>query len=391
MDIKRYLEALPVMAALLLTGACSNEENAVVEEPQHAQARTIPFTATVTTGPQTRATIDGSNEYAFQKKDKLYIWGDKLYGELTLQGDGGSNYGTFKGTITLEEGCGDPKETNPELFAVIKSENDEILGTLSEFKNRNYLPNYALADTYASTFAEAVEKFSFFKTPFPGTYNDPSFSFYDSQNSAFVSFDITLEDGSTPAGADITAKISNNGSVEREATVTTVAEGGKVKAKFIAATRDGTTLNNANVTLGTGDIINFGGTKTLSGNTFYTVTKTYYGYRITASGTLSVTSPTPMSIPITKILPNQNIPMNTTLGDLLGDNANGITSFKAGGDETITFGAFDSSNPGATTVTISDTGTKVITIGGTVNYGGIDVTYQNSEITVSVIKYRVTP
>lgn len=309
MEIKKYLKAMPVVAALLLTVACSSEDSEIVEAPQPAQTRIVPFTATVSSGSQTRAMVDNNNNYMFQTTDKLWVWSEdgKVYGELSWKsGDEyGTTYsGTFSGNLTIAEG-GSLENGKTKLYAVIKSENDVILGDWDTFKGRNYLPNYNsnTAAIIATTKEEAVQKFSFFKTESIYYTGSSGFDFSGLQNSAFISFDITLTDGSA-AGEEISVSISNdNGNETRTGTVTTVEESGKVKAKFVAAFRGGyttenevntyyTTLNNATVTLGnptsnaTGCPINFGGTKDLEANKVYKVSKTYTGCQITASATI---------------------------------------------------------------------------------------------------------
>lgn len=276
MDIKRYLMVLPAVAVMLFA-ACTNDNNEIVEELQPAQPRIVPFEATVSTGNQTRATLDYFNSYVFETGDKLYVWGDKISGELTLEGTGGSNFGTFKGSLTMEAGCA----SNPTLYAVVKSTKDEILGTLAEFKARGYEPSYTA--TIASSDAEAIQKYSYLKAE--SDYETKSFDFGNKQNSALLSFEVTLEDG-TAAEAPVNVSIKNGGSVVRSGSVTTVNDGGVIKAKFTAGFptgASGTTLSSATIKLDDRTEIPFGGTKTLEADKIYQVIKTYTRYTITAS------------------------------------------------------------------------------------------------------------
>ena len=289
MDIKKYLKAMPVVAALLFTASCSNEDDEINEAPQPAQrVRIIHYEATVNNGNQTRATLIGDNKYVFETGDKLYVWGDNISGELTLtRGAGDNSDAVFSGDLTYTPGNSDPDtpKDNLGLKAVIVSPNDKIFGTLEEFKARNFEPSYTLSAStpYASSRAEAVQRFSYFKAS--SNYSEKSFEFCASQNSTFLSFDITLEDG-TAAGTTIPVIISNDGTEISKGSVTTVKEGEAIKAKFVAGILGYIRANNAIVTLDNRDAISFGGTEWLDVNKIYNVTRTYTRYKITASGTV---------------------------------------------------------------------------------------------------------
>lgn len=393
MDIKKYLKAMPVVAALLLAASCSNEDDEIIEAPQPAQrVRIIHYEATVSNDSQTRATLNGDGNYVFETGDKLYVWGNNISGELTLtSGVGGNSDATFSGDLTYTPGDGDPDtpEDDLALQAVIVSPSDKIFGTLAEFKARNFEPSYTLSAStpYASSRAEAVQRFSYFKSY--SNYGAKSFDFSNSQLSTFLSFDITLEDG-TAAGTTIPVTISNNGSEISKGSVTTVKEGEAIKAKFVAGILGSIQANNAKVTLDNRDAISFGGTNWLYFNNIYNVTRTYTKYMITASGNLNVTSPTSMVVPITKEKKNLDLPYNTTLGEILGDKIDALTAFsKESG--SITFGQFDASDWGSTTVSIAENGaTAVIKVSGqvTTEYMGTNAifTFENSEITLKVSK-----
>ena len=296
MNIKRYLKGLPVVAALLLTASCSNEENETVEAPQ-PEGRIIPFEATATSGSQTRAIVngeEGSYEYRFEDGDKLYVWGTDIYGELSMVD--GSNKGTsatFKGTLTYT-GEGEP-DNSLTLNAVIKGPNDQILGTLAEFKGRDYQPAYTTALATSTTCnAEAVQKFSYITAT--SNYQYKSFTFY--QQSTFITFNITLEDG-TPAGQELDVTFSSGSGddiITRVGGPATVNVGGAIKAKFTAAFPGGTTLDKATIKLDSRDPISFGGTETLWSNIFYQVNKSYGNYKMTASATIPAFLATLLSI-----------------------------------------------------------------------------------------------
>lgn len=280
MDMKKYMKALPAVAALLLTAACSNDDFETIDTPQPAKERIIHFAANVDNSTGTRATLNGSG-YTLQEGDKLYVWGTNISGELTMT----KYYGTsadFAGDLTY---TGD-KPGVIDLHAVVKGVNDQILGTLDEFKARGYVPSYT--NGIASDKTDAVEKCSFLTSTH---YNcdlsvaNPSCIFGPSQESAFISFDITLEDG-TAANEDITVTVNNGGSAVCSGNVKTVDEGGAIKAQFTAALPGGTKLSGATVKLGSRAQIDFGGSRTLDANKNYTVNKTYR-YKLAISGEYS--------------------------------------------------------------------------------------------------------
>lgn len=319
MEFLKYLKVLPAVAALLLTAACSNEFE-IVEEPQPEQGRIIPFTASVGSNVATRTMLDGSGCYVFETGDKLYVWGTDISGELALTSGAGTYGADFSGELTWK-GAGDPAD-DLVLNAVIVSPSNMIFGTLAQFTERGHVPDYKLVPGFASSLADAVQKFAHFQAT--STFAEKAFTF-TSQYTAYVIFSITLEDG-TAAESTIDVTISNDGNVERTGSVTTVDESGAVKANFITgfSSYDASwypspkvyPLNEAAVKLGDRDAIAFGGTTTLNGDLCYNVKRTYTRYSITASaaGKEKVTSGKPMGY-------------QTTLQDML--TAMGLSSYSS--------------------------------------------------------------
>lgn len=279
MNMKRYLKVLPAVAALLLTAACSSSEDIeTIEAPQPSKGRIIHFTAKVNNGDATRATL-AENYYNFESGDKLYVWGENISGELTMT-DYGTTSSQFAGNLTYT-GEGDPGQI--DLNAVVKGPSDQIIGTLTVFAGNDFKPTYT---GLATDKTDAVKKFSYLTTSGSCDFsldNNPTCYFdYLEQQSAFVSFDITLEDG-TAAGVDIPVTVKSGNGDTRTGSVTTVSESGAVKAKFTAAFAGGTTtLSGATIKLGDRAYIDFGGSRTLDANKNYTVTKTYR-YKMTIS------------------------------------------------------------------------------------------------------------
>lgn len=105
MKISRY--SVLLFALLALCCACSKEP---MESPDGAVTKTILYSATVSHGPQTRATLRGSEFaadcYVFEAGDKLYVEyraGEpevlKLYGVLDLISGAGTGTGRFEGEL----------------------------------------------------------------------------------------------------------------------------------------------------------------------------------------------------------------------------------------------------------------------------------------------------
>lgn len=302
MDIKKYMKIVPAVAVLLLTSAC-NQNLELVED---AQPRIIPYTVSAVSDIETRATLDSDNFYQFETGDKLYVWGEDISGELTLQTGIDEHEATFSGNLTWTGGGEFPSD-DWALNAVLVGPNDMLFGTPEDFfgvvYENDYKPDYTAG--LASSYAEAVENFSYLRTE--STYGAKSFNFYNSQRSAFVSFVITLEDG-TAGATFLDVSILNSGGVISSGSVMTSDEGGVVTASFIAPVLSATTLDGAKVVLSTGvgddridREISFGGTATLWGNTVYNVKKTYTRYSITASaaGNNHSTSGKPMGYEVT--------------------------------------------------------------------------------------------
>ena len=71
MKMKRFFEALPVVAALLLTASCSSEDNdMLVPQPETPAVKTMPFTVNVTTSTDFRSaanyiSLSGSKKATF--------------------------------------------------------------------------------------------------------------------------------------------------------------------------------------------------------------------------------------------------------------------------------------------------------------------------------------
>jgi hypothetical protein len=255
MKIKRFFEALPVVAALLLAPSCSNEDNdMLVPQPETPAVKTIPFTVTVSTNTDTRATLaDTYNGYVFAEGDALYVQdasGD-VYGMLTLDSGEGTGNATFSGELNY---TGSEPEATLALTAVLKGKDDVIVQVENDKVTDIVYPADAIqkpSDTEpivaVASLQEAIQKFSYFKGT--ATYGAPSFTL--EQQSAFLHFSISV------ANIDVYEKLYIDLSV-----VNNVSEdnpNGEVisywfleldedgKTEFYTALASGTKLENAEI------------------------------------------------------------------------------------------------------------------------------------------------
>lgn len=273
MKTKTIIRALSAMAALLLITACSDIDNTIIEQPDGKEYTTVPFSATVSNASETRAGLNGSKQYVFETGDKLYVEGTGVYGYLTLKAeDAGKRTGaTFEGNLNVS---GTPASTLA-LNAVLVSSTDALHTISGDKVTATTYPTTAIA----ATEAEAIEKYSDFTGS--ATYGTPSFTL--NQQSAFISFDVTLVDNTATSTA-VNVSISNDGGVVRTGSTTTALIGTDIKAQFVAAFPGGsTTLSDASITLGTRPAISFGGSTALAVNKIYQVTKGYVDLSTLAS------------------------------------------------------------------------------------------------------------
>ena len=264
--------ALSMTAALVMT-ACSNDDNDMTEAPvAPSTSKTIPYTVTVggDEAATTRATVKDDptdRKLYFAEGDKLYITGTNIKGELSLQaGDEGKASGaTFSGNLTYS-GEGSPA-ADLELTATLVSAQQTVGTQFSVNAAGAVTVNYPTT-AYCSSINDAVQKYS----NLTGTSTYGARAFTLTQQTAFLNFVITFEDG-TATGTALSAVVNNNSSNICTANVTTTTESTKVVAKFVLPVAAGTTLSSAKVTMGSKAAISFGASQTLTGKV-YNVKKT---------------------------------------------------------------------------------------------------------------------
>lgn len=260
--MKRHISILLfAIISLLLNTSCSKDD-VTSGESTEPKGSVIHYSATVSDGSNTRATLDDEKKYIFETGDILRITGTNISGDLTLKTGAGTNSAIFEGDLTYTV-SGTP-DASLELKAVLVSTSNEM-STLT-YEAATY-PTTAIA----STLAEAVQKYSYFKAT--STYGAKNFTL--DQHSAFLNFTVTILDG-TATGQSLDIDIKNSSATARTGTVTTATSGSDIVAQFVAVFPVGTTMSNASVQLGSKAAIPFGGSTALAANKIYNIKKTIY-------------------------------------------------------------------------------------------------------------------
>ena len=229
--MKRHIPIiLFAIISLLLNTSCSKDD-VTSGESTEPKGSVIHYSATVSDGSNTRATLDDEKKYIFETGDILRITGTNISGDLTLKTGAGTNSAIFEGDLTYTV-SGTP-DASLELKAVLVSTSNKM-STLT-YEAATY-PTTAIA----STLAEAVQKYSYFKAT--STYGAKNFTL--DQHSAFLNFTVTILDG-TSTGQSLAIDINNGSASARTGTVTTATSGSDIVAQFVAVFPVGTTMSNA--------------------------------------------------------------------------------------------------------------------------------------------------
>ena len=284
MKIKRFFEALPVVAALLLTASCTNEDNdMLVPQPETPAVKTIPFTVTVSTSTDTRATVDAKgNSYLFEDGDALYIQDESgdVYGKLTLTSGAESVDATFSGELNY---TGDEPEASLALTAVLKGKDDVIVQVEGDKVTDIVYPADAIqkpSDTEpivaVASLQEAIQNFSYFKGT--ATYGNPAFTL--EQQSAFLHFSISIVGEEVPERIDVSVvnNVSEDSPYGDVISYWDVELDESGKTEFYTALASGTKLENACFMASLSGIelspnFNFGNDIELEANHVYKVAK----------------------------------------------------------------------------------------------------------------------
>ena len=272
--------------ALLLLAACAKQP---VEPTLQGKGAIIHYRATVSEGTATRATVDGVSQYIFEAGDILYLEGAKMYGSLTLHSGAGETSAVFEGDLICDEGYY-PAE-GEDLSATLVSEAAVNCGFYTfDANGKLQAPSYP-ADQFASTFADAVSKYSVFTVD--GKYGDSEFVL--SQHSTFLVFAVRCDKGKVGVGTNVLVRLYNNGDATpiRSANVQAAEYGAYSRTSFVTALPGGTSLSGASLSLkwgdGTDDHKEFTDITdaSLLANKYYNITRDavvpYAGFRIRAT------------------------------------------------------------------------------------------------------------
>ena len=255
---------LPMMAASLMTTACSNEDSADESPAQQSTVKTIPYSVTVSDGAETRATVDSDNKtLKFADGDKLYVTGTNIKGVLDIQTGATTASATFSGDLTYS-GEGSPADDLALTATLVSAQ--QTVGTQVSVDDAGAVTVNYPTTAYCTSVNDAVQKYS--NLTGTSTYGIKSFSL--TQQTAFLNFEITVTGGVT--GTTLPARFINNGATIK-ADVTTVTDGG-VKAKFVLPVAKGTALSSATVKLGGKEITSAISNTTLSTGKVYNVKRT---------------------------------------------------------------------------------------------------------------------
>jgi len=278
-----------LLLLFLLSPACQREQDGAQEviTPLEGVWKAIPYRATVTGSAKTKATLDAiDRHYLFERDDLLYVvdkttGGDVVYGYLYLISGAGTTEAIFEGDLMYfvetapASGVFEPERPSNNLAVtatlVSKAQRDNGVYTFVTNNEGKIDTGPNFGDKYASTFKEAVQKYSTFTAD--ATYGNPSFSLV--QGTAFLLFALSFDDG---IAGPLTVSVTNNNGAQTLFSHS-VTPDVNYEASFVAAFPGGTiTLSNAKLTITDGGSFNKEkalAAATLQGNRYYNVTKTF--------------------------------------------------------------------------------------------------------------------
>ena len=271
--IFKALALAMLMPAMMLTTACSNEDDVVNNTENIAnKGYELPVTVNVTRqdAATTRASFDGS-KLNFSTGDKLFVKGNDysaggagfFAGTLTWQSGG-----TFSGTILTENAY---SGTIDALFTPLSN---NALATLlpANYGNYPYLSftnkdtysasvNYDATKTFATSKATAVEQFSF---EVGGYTSGTGFALHPAN--AILNFTIT----GLAANTEVDVALSRGTDFTISGNVTTDDSG---TATFAAGVSFGTDLNDFSLTVAGNPITLVSSDKVLAAGKIYNITR----------------------------------------------------------------------------------------------------------------------
>ena len=277
---------LPLLVLSLLQG-CGKE----VDVRSEKVYKTIHYSATASGSNVSKASLNASDQYIFEATDRLFICdaatgGTNLYGALTLVSGAGERVAYFEGDLACAEDFESLSASTPisvTLVGVTGATGTDKIHTVSGGKlTGTSYPD----DLYASSLAEAVQKFSNFTCS--TTFGTTTFTL--SQQSAFLVCSVKMNPSDLPVDTDVAVSFVNASSTVWEGTVTSASHGSVSRLSFVIPFEGGTALDGASLacswTGGIGSMtIDDIADEDLLANKYYNITRStfhYDGFRITA-------------------------------------------------------------------------------------------------------------
>ena len=286
--ISKYLAFL--ILTVLSLSACLKlpEQEKEPDDSRDGVWTKVHYRAAVSGSASTKATLDDiDRHYLFERDDLLYVvdkstGGDDLYGYLYLTSGAGETKAMFEGDLMYfvetapSSGVFEPERPSDNLAvtATLVSKAQRDAGVYTTVANNEGKlasgPNFG--DGYATTFKEAVRKYSTFTAD--ATYGNPSFSLI--QGTAFLLFSLSFDD---TVPASLTVSVTNNNGADNLFSRGSISPDAYHEVSFVAALPGGTiTLTNAKLTITDGGSFNKEkalAAASLQGNRYYNVTKTF--------------------------------------------------------------------------------------------------------------------
>lgn len=278
--MKKFWSIL-LMCALALS--CTSEPQREVDSPRERSYSNVHYELSASGARFTKATLNGSTQYVFEAGDRLFVsHGDDLFGFMTLISGVGETNASFEGDLV----CADDFDlsSSTTINVTLVSTADRVHSNAGGKITGTSYP----AGEYASTLAEAVQKYSDFTCS--TTFGSRTITL--EQNSTFVVCKIKMPATNLPAATSVSTVLANSGTPLWNGTVTSTVHGAAAKLDFIVPLAGGSSLSSATLEFDWTDALDapqsqdFDLTdKTLAANNYYTVDKStfsYDGFRIKA-------------------------------------------------------------------------------------------------------------
>ena len=271
--IFKTLAAAMLMPAMLLTTACSSEDDLLNTENTAKKGYTLPVTVNVTRqgdDATTRATYtDNGNKTGkleFSAGDKLFVMADEhpTAGQFAGTLDYDADTKKFSGTITTEkEYTGTIDDLLADAVAQLLPAGYESYGYLSITENNGYDDKFVVgSNAFSTSKVTAVEQFSLEQ----GHYNSGS-GFELQPSNGILNFTITGLEANTPVAVEFTEGYFN------ETIAGNVTTDGDGTATFVIGVFGDTDLKDCTLTVGGKAITTVSSSKYVEAGKIYNITR----------------------------------------------------------------------------------------------------------------------